>query len=104
MHIKNIFLRFIVSIFITITLYFLLITVIVKGDIGEVIEAMFIFAIFGLFIVGPTLVFMVYLNYQLLTIRSERSQKLSKIIKNSLIFISIMAMLYFAAMYTDLFG
>lgn len=104
MYIKNKFLRFIVNVFITLTLYFLLAMGISEGEVGKAIEAMFIFAVFGLFIVGPTLIFMVYASYQLLTIKSERSKRAPKILKTTFTFLCCIALLYVAAMYTDLFG
>ena len=102
MYIKNNFLRFILSGVITLLIYFMAILVLTEGD--DVLEAMVIFAVFGLFIVVPALLFIWYLSYQLLTTKSERSKKAPKIIKNSIIFLGIVALLYVAAMYTDLFG
>jgi len=104
MYINNKFLRFLASVFITLLLYFLLAMGISEGEIGEAIEAMFVFAVFGLFIVGPTLIFLVYLSYQLLTKKGERSKRAPKILKTTLIFLCCIALLYVAAMYTDLFG
>jgi hypothetical protein len=102
MHIKNKFLRFIASVFITLILYFLLAMGISQGEIADAIEAMFIFAIFGLFIVVPTLVFFAYTTYYLLTQKSERSKRAARIIKIMMVFLMIMALLYAAAQFTDL--
>jgi len=103
MSIKNKFLRFLVSVFITLILYFSLAMILVQGDIDEVVEAMILVAVFGLFIVGPTLIFIVYLSYQLLTIKSERSKRLPNIFKALVGFIVFIILLYFLGMHTDLF-
>ncbi len=110
MHIKNKFLRFVVSVFITLLFYFLLALsneLRIGNDseyISKAIETMLLFAVFGLFIIGPTLIFMVYLSYQLLTTKSERSKKAPKLLKRTFLFLCLIALLYVAAMYTDLFG
>jgi len=103
MYIKNKFLRFLASFFIAITLYFLLALTLVKGEISEVIEAMFMLAVFGLFIVLPALIFVVIIVYYLLTKKSERPKRL-RFFKFMIWYLVIMALLYFSAMYTDLFG
>jgi len=101
MHIKNKFIRFVVSVTISIALYFILALTISDG-IADAIEAMFIFAIFGLFIVVPTLVFLAYTTYYLLTQKSERSKRAARSIKIMVVFLIIMALLYAAAQFTDL--
>ena len=103
MYIKNKFLRFLASVFIAITLYFLLALTLVKGEISEVIEAMFMLAVFGLFIVLPALIFVVIIVYYLLTKKSERPKRI-RFFKFMIWYLVIMALLYFSAMYTDLFG
>jgi hypothetical protein len=103
MHIKNKFLRLIVSIFTALLLYFSLILVLVKGDIDEVVEGMILFAIFGLFIVLPALIFVVFTVYYLLTKKSERPKR-TRFFKFMIWYLVIMALLYFAAIHTDLFG
>ncbi len=103
MHIKNKFLRFIVSVFITLILYFFLALTLVQGDVNEVIEAMFMLAVFGLFIVLPALIFVVFMVYYLLTKKSERPKR-TRFFKFMIWYLIIMALLYFAAMHTDLFG
>lgn len=107
MHIKNKFLRFLASISIAIILYYFIVFAIEGTDdksFSNILEAMFIFAIFGIFIVVPILIFFTYAAYQFLTIKEERSKKYPIISKIMLIGISIIALLYIAAMYTDLFG
>jgi len=107
MSIKNEFLRFIVSVLLTFVLYYLLVlTIEGTGDKSffNILESMFVFAVFGLFIVGPSLLFTVYISYQLLSTKEERSKKVFKILKRSIIFICCMALLFFLAMYTDIFG
>ena len=107
MNIKNEFLRFIVSVLLTFVLYYLLVfTIEGTGDksFSNILESMFIFAVFGLFIVGPSLLFTVYIIYQFLSIKKERSKKVFKILKRSITFICCMALLFFLAMYTDTFG
>ncbi len=104
MHIKNKFLRFSISVFVTLLLYFLLAIGISEGVIDKAIEAMILFAAFGFFIVVPTLIFLVYLSYQFLTEKSERSKKAPKLIKRAFLFLCFIALLYVAAMKTDLFG
>ncbi len=98
MYIKNKFLRFISSVFITLLLYFLF--ALNFGD--NVIETMFIFAVFGIFFVVPFLIFMVYTFYVLLTRKSERSKRASIIFKVMITFLIIMALLYVVAQFTDL--
>ena len=104
--IKNKFLRFLISILTTLILYYLLVFFISgdANDVNSVLEGMIIFAVFGAFIVLPTLFFAVYIIYQLLTKKENRSKRLVNIIKYSLYFLLIMTLLYLAAMYTDLFG
>ncbi len=109
MHIKNKFLRFLVSVIITLTLYFLL-ALINELRIGndseyilKTIEAMLIFAVFGLFIVMPALIFLLIIIYYLLTNKSERPKR-PRFFKFMVWYLVIMALLYVAAMYTDLFG
>ena len=109
MYIKNKFLRFLLSVFITLLIYYLIILAIDAGGSGNtsfsnVLESMFVFAVFGLFIVGSALLFVTYISYQLLTKKGNRSKRLWRVVKNTLIFLFIMVLLYLAAMYTDIFG
>jgi len=107
MQIKNKFLRFIVSFFIAIILYYFIVFAIEgTGDksFSSIVEAMFIFAIFGIFIVVPMLIFFSYAAYQFLTIKEERSKKYPIIFKTMIVIISIIALLYAAALNTDIFG
>jgi len=107
MYIKNKFLRFIISVFITIILYYFIVFAIEgTGDKSfySILEAMFIFAVFGIFIVVPILIFFTYAAYQFFTIKEERSKKYPTIFKTMIVVIGIIALLYVAAMYTDLFG
>ncbi len=98
MAIKNKFLRFITSVFITLVIYFLF-----ALSFGEdPIEIMVLFAVYGFFFVIPFLSFMVYVFYVLLTKKEERSKNTS--IKKIILFLIIIALLYLSAQFTDLFG
>lgn len=103
MHIKNKFIRFIVSVIIALILFFLISFGLVRGDVSETLEAMFMFAVFGLFLVLPSLIFIVYLSYWLLT-KKENRTKSKTAFKVLLTIIVIVGLLYIAAMKTDLFG
>ena len=109
MHIKNKFLRFVVSVFITLLFYFLLALsneLRIGNDseyISKAIETMLLFAVFGLFIVMPALIFLVIMIYYLLTNKSERPKR-TRLFKFMFWYLVIMALLYVAAMFTDLFG
>ncbi len=98
MAIKNKFLRFITSVFITLVIYFLF----ALSFEGDPIEIMVLFAVYGFFFVIPFLSFMVYVFYVLLTKKEERSKNTS--IKKIILFLIIIALLYLSAQFTDLFG
>lgn len=104
MHIRNKFLRLIVSIFITLLLYFLLSLALTQSPTDSVLETMILLAAFGLFLVMPTLIFMVYIIYQILTKKNNRSKKIGIIVKRMIVFVIVMGLLYAAAIHTDLFG
>ena len=109
MYIKNKFLRFLVSVIITLTLYFLLalINELRIGNyseyISKAIETMLLFAVFGIFIVMPALIFLVIISYYLLTNKGKRPKR-TRFFKFMIWYLVVMALLYIAAMYTDLFG
>ncbi len=98
MAIKNKFLRFITSVFISLFSYFL----IALNFEGNPLETMFVFAVFGFFIVVPFLSFMVYIFYILLTKKGERSKRAPIIIRRMLLILSVIILLYLTAQFTDL--
>ena len=100
MAIKNKFLRFITSVFISIFIYFLF--ALSLGFEEDPIGYMVTYAIYGFFFVIPFLYFMVYVFYILLTKKEERSKNTS--IKKIILFLIIIALLYLSAQFTDLFG
>lgn len=103
MYIKNKLFRFLVSIFLALLIYFLLVMLIeTKYAVVDVLFGMLIFALVGVFIVVPTLIFMTYLFYTLFTKREIRPKTAGKIIKISMILLLIIVLFHVAAFKPDL--
>ena len=73
-----------------------------QGDVIEALQYMFLFAAYGFFIVIPTLFFIAYISYYLLTKKEHKSKRGYTILKVMFITLIVIVLLYVAAFNTDL--